>query len=131
MRRRSLAEPDMSSERTASLLRATSASRSVNREIGATKSAAPVAIAFCGMELKVASVGSCTMMTPPASLTAVTPSEPSAPAPDRTIATPSPRAAATERKNMSIGARRPLGSLNGRAAISSPLMTSSRSGGMT
>ncbi len=69
MRRRSLAAPSMSSERTASLLRATSPSRSARRTRGATKSAAPVAMAFCGMEANSASAGSCTITTPPASFT--------------------------------------------------------------
>ena len=81
--------------------------------MGATKSAAPLAMAFCGMELNSASAGSCTITTPPASLTARTPRAPSAPAPDRTTAIPSPRAAAIERKNRSTGARRPRGSLQG------------------
>ena len=131
MRRRSLALPSMSRERTASLLRATSARRSAIRASGAMKSAMPVAMAFWGIEAKPASAGSCTMITPPASLTARTPWAPSAPAPDRTTAMPSPRAAAIERKNLSMGARCPRGSLNGRAATVLPSITSSRSGGMT
>ena len=70
-------------------------------------------------------------MTPPASWIARAPIEPSDPAPVSTTAIPSPRAAATERKNMSIGARRPRGSVNSRAVTLSPSMTSSRSGGIT
>jgi hypothetical protein len=121
----------MSSERTASLLRATSISRSARRAMGATKSTMPVAMALCGIEGNGASAGSCTMMMPPASFIAATPSAPSDPAPDKMIATPSPRPAATERKNLSIIARWSRGSLKGRAVTSSPSITSSRSGGMT
>ena len=131
MRRRSLAASPMSSERTASLLLATSRSRSAKRATGPTKSATPVAIALWGMEAKSASAGSCTITTPPASLMARTPTAPSEPAPDSIIATPSPRPAAMERKKTSMGARRPRGSSKGRALTLSPSITSSRSGGMT
>ena len=105
--------------------------RSIIRGIGATKSATPVASALRGIIGYSASAGSCTKMTPPASLTARTPCAPSEPAPDRMTDSPSPRPAAIERKNMSIGARLPRGSVNGRARTSSPWITSSRSGGMT
>ena len=154
MRRRSFAAPSMSSERTASLLWATSRSRSARRAMGATTSAAPVAMAFCGMEENSASAGSCTMTTPPASLTERTPCAPSAPEPESTMATPSPRAERTpcapsapepestmatpspralaiEQKKRSMGARCPRGSLKGRELTLSPSITSSRSGAMT
>ncbi len=47
------------------------------------------------------------------------------------MATPSPRALAMERKNMSIGARRPRGSEKGRELMLSPSITSSLSGAIT
>ncbi len=131
MRRRSSSASSVPSRRSASLLRATSAMRSTMRSIGSTKSATPVAIALRGIIPNSASLGSWTKMTPPASLTLRTPSAPSLPAPLSTTAIPSPRPAAIERKNMSIGARCPRGSLNGRARMVLSSITSSLSGGMT
>jgi hypothetical protein len=96
---------------------------------GAMKSTTRVAISFCGIAGYSASSGSCTKMTLPASFMARMPSAPSEPAPLSTTANPPPRAAATERKNLSIGARLARGSVMGRAASLSPSTTSSRSGG--
>ncbi|MBB3318240.1 hypothetical protein FHT77_004136 [Rhizobium sp. BK181] len=53
--------PVISSERTTSLLCATSTRRCIGQGDGARKSAAPVAIAFCGVALKPASQGSCVL----------------------------------------------------------------------
>src|SRR5215471_18207023 len=91
----------------------------------------PVAIALRGIDGNSASLGSCTRMMPPDSLTALTPTAPSEPAPVRITAQPSPVCSASERKNKSIGARFPRGSSNSAVAISSLVMCNRRSGGMT
>ena len=129
--RRSFAAPSSSSDRTASLLRDTSAIRSARRLIGAMKLTTPVAMAFCGIAGNSASAGSLReddaagLLDRPHAGRAVRPG--AAQHHRHTV----PRAAATERKNMSIGARRPRGSEKARAVTLSPSMTSSRSGGIT
>ena len=131
MRRRSVEALSTSSDRTASLLRDTSAICSARYSIGPMKLTTPVAMAFCGMAANSASPGSCANTTAPASSIARTPLAPSEPEPLRMTAIPSPRASATERKNMSTGARCPRGAVNFRAVTLSPSITSSRPGGMT
>ena len=56
-------------------------------------------MALRGIDPYSASSGSWTRMMPPASLTALIPTDPSEPAPERTMAKSSPRCAASERKN--------------------------------
>src|SRR5262245_46388091 len=58
----------------------------------------PVAMAARGIDGYSASLGSCTRIIPPDSLTARTPIAPSAPAPVRMMAKPSPCCSASERK---------------------------------
>jgi len=80
--------------------------------MGRTKSARPVATALRGIDPYSASSGSWTRMIPPASLTALMPTDPSEPAPEKTMAKLSPPSAASERKKRSIGVRCQRGSSN-------------------
>jgi hypothetical protein len=97
-------------------VRINSGSRSAISRTGRMKSACPVAIALRGIDPYSASSGSWTRMMPPASLTVLMPTEPSDPAPERTIAKSSPPCAASDRKKRSIGARCHRGSSNSASA---------------
>ena len=86
-----LVDAPMSGADAEALMRMSSTRRRGESRTGSTKSATSVAIALRGIEAYSASLGSCTRMMPPASLTALTPMAPSEPAPVRMMAKPSPR----------------------------------------
>ena len=117
-RSRSSSAAGKSAIETDCLRRIKSGRRAAMSRTGRTKSTMPVAIALRGIEGCSASSGSWTKIIPPPSLTARTPSAPSEPAPLRMMAKPSPRRSDNERKNESIGDRRPRGSSNGTAESS-------------
>ncbi len=95
-------------DRRAAPRRAGSTSAAAISPTGRIRSTAPAAIAALGMPSYSASSGSCAMAKPPASCSAFSPSEPSAPVPDRI--TPMVRAAqssASEWSRKSNGSRAP------------------------
>jgi hypothetical protein len=114
-----------------SLWRARSTRLAASLRTGSTTSATSAAITARGMPSCVASRGSCTNTRPPASFTALAPTAPSEPPPDRTTANPSPWFSASERKKRSIEARRSRLLSNGAAEIVVSLIRRLRSGAIT
>ena len=100
--------------------------------IGRTRSTRPVAIELRGMSPYFAVTGSCTTTRPPYSLMRFSPDDPFGPVPDRmTAAACEPRASASERKNMSTGARRSSFRVMSATSMASPSMRSILFGGTT